>query len=525
MRGRMHEVVSAVLLAATVAATVAGVGALGTAAPPAPSVPTTAAERLPTELADGVVLRLADGDRFKVWHSRDLRTVWGRRYDATSASWGERTVVLRERDLFCGGVEARAAGTSVAVTARCDRGGYHEETVPTSSRALWSSDLVTWRAHRLDGESYEEPGISPDGASAVWPQGGIGRYLTLTPADGFVDRTISVPDLEYTETAVIDDEGRVSVLYGGSVGAGGTDCGLAIVTQLRDEAPARQHLPMPDACSVEADLVNVDARTVLFGQPWTRAEASEVARSDTSSPWAVTSPAPADAPDLVFHDGRAHTRFLDVPGWPLVALGSADRRTFETQTYDSATRTWSAPRRVARMAGPCRWDHPGSLSQSIFATSVRCEKRPRALISTDGSSWTTVPVSRPIGASARGGWVSTSTRRSASVFSREEGRVDIALGAPRRCDVVLPASPTSVLRLTTRRASGWPTVLERSTRSGWRRTDTPIPRVPADAGACTGVRSAFYDGRPTYLFAGRLHGLVLEVVPRGDGWAVRRTAL
>jgi hypothetical protein len=520
---------SGALLAVTVAATVAGVGAgagaVGTAAPLDPSVATTAAERLPKELSNGVVLRLADGDRFKVWHSRDLRTVWGRRYDAATATWGGRTVLVRERDLYCGGVEARAAGTSVAVTARCDRGYYHEENAPTSSRALWSADLVTWQAHRLDGEAYREPGISPDGASAVWPQSGIGSYLTLTPTEGFVDRSISVPGLEYTETAVIDDDGRVSVLYGGSVEPDSDDCVVAVATQLRDEAPVRQYVPMPDACSVEVDLVNVDARTVVFGQPWVRAQATELARADTSSPWAVTSPAPADAPSLVMHDGRALMGILDVPGWPLVSLGSADRRTFETQTYDAATRTWSAPRRVARLEGPCRWDQGGSLSDSIFVASVQCDGRSKALISTDASSWTTVPVSRPIGVSARGGWVSISTSRSTSVFSREEGRVDIALGGPRRCDVVLPASPRSALRLTTARPSGWPTVLQQSTRRGWRRTDTTLPRVPADAGACTGVRSAFYDGRPTYLFAGRRHGLVVKVVPRGDGWAVRRTYL
>ena len=165
------------------------------------------------------MVELADGDRFEVSVSRNLREVRGRRYDAATGTWGERTVVLRRKNLFCGDVDARAAGTSVAVIAKCDRFGYAEDQAPTHSQALWSDDLVTWRVHRLEGEAYEEPGISPDGRSAVWPQ--YQGYLTLTPAEGFVARTISLPGQEYTETATIADDGRVSVLYGASDPLGG----------------------------------------------------------------------------------------------------------------------------------------------------------------------------------------------------------------------------------------------------------------------------------------------------------------
>ena len=172
---------------------------------------------------------LADGDRFEVSVSRNLREVRGRRYDAATGTWGERTVVLRRKNLYCGDVDARAAGTSVAVIAECDRFGYSEDQAPTHSQALWSDDLVTWRVHRLEGEAYEEPGISPDGRSAVWPQ--FRGYLTLTPAEGFVARAIALPGQEYTETATITDDGRVSVLYGATDRRG--SCSLAVAHPAR----------------------------------------------------------------------------------------------------------------------------------------------------------------------------------------------------------------------------------------------------------------------------------------------------
>ena len=72
----------------------------------------------PRRWTGGVIVDLADGDRFKATVSRDLRTVWGSRYDAATRSWSERSVVLRKQNVFCG--ERRCAGRRHR--GRADRG-------------------------------------------------------------------------------------------------------------------------------------------------------------------------------------------------------------------------------------------------------------------------------------------------------------------------------------------------------------------------------------------------------------------
>ncbi|KRF30651.1 hypothetical protein ASG94_19200 [Nocardioides sp. Soil805] len=502
--------IAVALLATTLAAARAEVA-------PAPA---TEAD-LPRETTRGVVVDLADGDRFAVSVSRNLREVRGRRYDAATGTWGERTVVLRRKNLFCGDVDARAAGTSVALIAECDRFGYAEDQAPTHSQALWSDDLVTWRVHRLEGEAYEEPGISPDGRSAVWPQ--YQGHLTLTPAEGFGSRTISLPGQEYTETATIADDGRVSVLYGRN-GRREADCRFTVVTRLGDGEPVRQELDVPNACS-DSSLVNVDALTVLFGDRTSPAYVTTISRPDQSSAWTVTAVAPSAAPGLVERGGRAGTTYVSSPGLPLVALSSADRSAVDVQEYDALAQRWGPLRPLTTLPGPCHWE--GAFSSQPFGVlvaQVACAGRSKALVSTDGSTWTTVQVaSHPLGVSADRRWVSSSTRRSTTVFSRELGRVVLPVGATRRCDVVLPSGPGSALRLTTSRASGWPTVLQESTASGWRRTDTAVPRARARNDTCRRVQVDLYGTAPSYTFSGRLHSTTLSVVPRGDGWKVRRT--
>jgi hypothetical protein len=481
---------------------------------------TPAAAELPRETTRGVVVDLADGDRFEVSMSRNLREVRGRRYDAATGTWGERTVVLRRANLYCGDVDARAAGTSVAVIAECDRFGYAEDQAPTHSQALWSDDLVTWRVHRLEGEAYEEPGISPDGRSAVWPQ--YQGYLTLTPAEGFVARRISLPGQEYTLTATIGDDGRVSLLYGSSAGNG--SCRLAVATRVGDAPPDRQDLDVPDACS-DSSLVNVDALTALFGDRSSPAHVTTITRPDQASPWAVTEIAPAEAPGLVERGGRAGTTYVDSPGLPLVALSSADRSTIDVQEYDALAQRWGPLRPLTTLPGPCRWDDAfSSQPLGVLVAQLVCDGRERALVSTDATSWSQVSTAHhPLGVSADRRWVAASDRRGTTVFSRELGRVRLRPGATRRCDVVVPAGPDRAVRLTTQRPAGWPTVLQESTPTGWRRTDTGVPRARARNDRCRDVTLDLFEPVPSYTLAGRLWGNTLSVVPRGDGWKVRRT--
>ena len=205
----MFRITGVIVALATTAAVLSG-STVG-AAPPAAPVPTA---ELPREIPGGVELTLADGDRFRIWTSDNYRTVWGKRYDAASGGWGERTVVLRRKNLECGDVDARTSAGAVAVIAKCDH-GYSADQAPTSSRALWSADTVTWSSYQLEGEAYEEPGISPDGVNAVWPQ--HGGYLTRTAA-GFAAHPLDTEGEEYTVTATITDQAQVSYLFGGQTG-------------------------------------------------------------------------------------------------------------------------------------------------------------------------------------------------------------------------------------------------------------------------------------------------------------------
>ena len=98
-------------------------GLLVGAHPVAGESATARATDLPQEVDGGVVVDLADGDRFKATVSRDLRTVWGSRYDAGTGVWGARRVVFKQKNVYCGDVDARAAGNAVALIAQCDEGG------------------------------------------------------------------------------------------------------------------------------------------------------------------------------------------------------------------------------------------------------------------------------------------------------------------------------------------------------------------------------------------------------------------
>src|SRR5690349_15606438 len=158
----MSRITGVIVALATTAAVLTG--STSGAAPPgeAPGL-----ADLPREIEGGVELTLADGDLFRVWVDDGYRAVWGKRYDAATGTWGARTEVLRRKNLSCGDVDARTSNGAVAVTAECDPGGYAEDQAPTASHALWSADTVTWQSYRLEGEAYDEPGISPDGSRAV----------------------------------------------------------------------------------------------------------------------------------------------------------------------------------------------------------------------------------------------------------------------------------------------------------------------------------------------------------------------
>ncbi|MCY7402887.1 MAG: hypothetical protein LH477_18405 [Nocardioides sp.] len=496
---------TAVLTASSPASTV------GAAAPPG-------AAELPREIPNGVELTLADGDRFRVWTSDNFRTVWGKRFDAATASWGGRAVVVRRKNLECGDVDARTSNGAVAVIAECDP-GYSEDTAPTSSRALWSADTVTWSSYELEGEAYEEPGISPNGANAVWPE--RGGYVILSPT-GFARHRLDTRGQEYTTTATITDEQQVSYLYGAQLD---NRCRIVVQSRTGDAKPTRQELPLEDGCS-DSSFENLDADTAWFGDSTDPAQRSTIARVDAASPWAVTEIAPVRAPGLVTHDtGRLSTDFFRAPGLPLLALGAARGRRLRAQSYDSATQSWG-PERLAYAAGAgkkCGWgDTWIEPPLDVIAVDLVCGARDVVLTTADGITWRALPMGgNTYGVSPDGRFVAVPSRSQTHVISAERGVVTLLGGVTGQCDVVVPDGPGAAVLLTAAgRHRGWPTILKTSGPSGWQRPSRT--KLPTFAEACAEAGSTLYDLPYRFAIHSRWKGYSVRIVQRDGVWTVRR---
>jgi hypothetical protein len=506
----MFRITGVIVALATTAAVLSG-STVG-AAPPAEPVPTA---QLPREIPDGVELTLADGDRFRIWTSDNYRTVWGKRYDAASGGWGERTVVLRRKNLECGDVDARTSAGAVAVIAKCDH-GYSADQAPTSSRALWSADTVTWSSYELEGEAYEEPGISPDGVNAVWPQ--HGGYLTRTAA-GFAAHPLDTEGEEYTVTATITDQAQVSYLFGGQTGR---RCALVVLTRTGDAAPSRQELPLASACS-DSNFANVDSDTAWFGDFSDPASRAVISRSDAASPWAVTEVAPATAPGLDYVPRGLDTRFFTAPGLPLYAIGSRGGRTIRAQAYDRSTQTWGATE-VVHEAGEqrCTWgDNWVAPPLAVMLVNLTCGGRNVVLTTQPGGSWQALRMGRhAYGLSPDGRYVAVPGRSRTSIISPEHGVVSLPLPVTGRCDMVVPDGPDGAVLLTAAgRHHGWPTVLQHSSAAGW--TTLSRTDLPTFGTTCAKVRSSAYDLPYRFDVYTRLNGYTVWIQRRGGEWGVK----
>ncbi|MDR7251127.1 hypothetical protein J2X46_000099 [Nocardioides sp. BE266] len=510
----MSRITGVVVALATAAAVLTGSTAdagTGAAAPPT--------AQLPREITGGVELTLADGDQLRVWAATNYRTVWAKRYDAATGAWGARTVVLREKNLSRGSVDARTANGAVAVTARCDRFGYAEDQAPTHSRAVWSADTVTWSSYRLEGEAYEEPGISPDGSRAVWPESD--RYVTFGP-DGFTRHALETPGQEYTATTTITDTGQVSYLYGKGLGG---RCGLVALTRTGDDPPTRQVLRFDSACS-DSNFANLDANTALFGDFSNPAFVTTIARADASSPWAVTAIAPASAPGLERAGGRRlPTDFFDPTGFPLLALGAGKGQPIRAQAYDTATQTWG-PSTVAYDPGgkSCRWgDNWIAQPLAVVAVTVRCGVRSVVLTTSDAVHWQALRMARHVpGISPDGTYVAVPGRSSTSIISPERGVVALPLGVGGACDVVVPDGPDGAVLLTASgRHHGWPTVLQHSSPTGWDRISRT--NLPTYAQTCVKARSSNYELPYRFDIYSTWKGYSVRVVQRGGVWKALRS--
>ena len=121
----MSRITGVIVALATTAAVLTG-SAGGATPPPAAA----AAAELPREFEGGVEVTLADGDLLRVTTAENYRTVWSKRRDAATGTWGPRPSAQR-KNLFCGDVDARTANGAVALIAKCDRYGYSGTRPPS----------------------------------------------------------------------------------------------------------------------------------------------------------------------------------------------------------------------------------------------------------------------------------------------------------------------------------------------------------------------------------------------------------
>jgi hypothetical protein len=512
----MSRITGVIVALATTATVLTGSTGGAAAPPPVPDAPPGPAD-LPREIEGGVEVTLADGDLLRVWASENHRTVRAKRRDAAAGVWSEPVVVLRRKNLSCGDVDARTAGGSVALVAECDRGGYSEDQAPTASHALWSADTVTWTAYALEGEAYEEPGISPDGSRAVYPE--FRGYVTFGP-EGFTRHVLETPGQEYTATATITDDAQVSYLYGAVTSRG--RCGLVVLTRAGDAAPARQELAVDNACE-DTNFANVDAHTTLFGYFGDPGQVAVIARADAAAPWAVTQGPPEAAPGLTLPArGPLHRRFVTAPGAPLVALGSRTGRRVRAQVYDPATQTWGPATTVHQSRARCRWSDAGPMDPlGVLVAVVSCRDNSVVLTTRDGLVWQALRMGpRPLGQSRDGRHVAVPGPASTHVISPERGVVTLPGGVGGRCDVVVPDGPDAAVRVVATSGSRkWPVLLERLTAAGAKRlgrVGTPTP------GRCRDADQSYDDPSSFDMISTTIdRGQVLRIVRRGDGWKAR----
>lgn len=509
----MSRITGVIVALATTAAVLTGSTAGG--APPPAAAPTA---ELPREIRGGVELTLADGDLLRVWTSTHYTTVWVTRRDAVTGTWSERQAILQQKNLSCGAVDARTANGAVAVIAQCDRFGYSEDQAPTASRALWSADTLTWSSYQLQGEAYEEPGISPDGTNAVWPE--RAGYVTRTEA-GFVRHRLDTRGIEYTSTATITDAEQVSYLFGAP---SGRRCGLVVLTRTGDAEPVRQEIALADGCS-DSNFANVDSDTTWFGDFTDPAARTVISRPDATSPWAVTEIAPADAPGLVEVQRGLSTGYFTAPGLPLYAVGSRGRRVIRAQAYDRATQSWG-PRVVIHDAGAqrCRWgDNWIAQPLGVMLLNLSCGGRNVVLTTSDGSAWQALRMGRhTYGLSPDGRYVAVPGRSRTSVISPERGVVTLPLPVTGRCDVVVPDGPDGAVLLTSAgRHRGWPTVLQHSSPDGW--STLSRADLPTYEPSCKAARTSAYDVPYRFDVYSRTQGYAVRILERDGDWVARRT--
>jgi len=541
MRPTTKRVLTALLTAAVV-----GTGVTAMASPPPPNAQQQERRTDAPESYRYLKARIytAPGIGTVAVGAPDPRHIMVQRLDEASGTWSKPQVLfLGLGGVTCGNISGRASRGGVVLLLECDR-SYSEDQAPAHSIAAVSRGLRSWNTQVLPGEAYRVPAISPDGSYAAWLAGGPGSFVPWSSTDGVFSelRSTTYDGSNGGETVVVTDDGTVSVIGPESAGEA---CAIGVHERTLDGQLSSSRVEGVDPGCTEGSLENRGAFEVV-GSQYDRASRYTIRREDGSSPWVLTRRAPADAPGLVDYRGGPRrvifTSYSDVPGQPLVAFGSPDRRRVYVQRYDETIQAW-APRELAYDHGFPGCASDGNLRRQrlkVHAVSLHCypvkraggdyppytngyqvapPSRVRMLVSSDGVTWRVVDIAgRPVGTSADRTLLTAPGARSTTVVSTDGIRV-LPMRAPARCGFVFPVAGDRVLRLHGGQGAGWPRVLQRRDNTGWRTIQrVALPRE----GTCARVRGLNDTSPTTYLLNGAGKQIALRVVRKHGAWRVIR---
>lgn len=444
---------------------------------PLPPPPPSPLAGLPDEVRDGQIVTLADGDLFEVTVAPQGRSVRGRRWDAATSSWGPGKVLFKDPDLRCWGSIARGSGSGVAVTASC--GPTDVMDTAGNPYAIVSADTVNWSVRRLPRQGRWTPGLSPDGTHAAWAN--LRSYFTWSEATGFVRHPATPPELAFSEAVMIADDGAVTIAYS-------EDTCIVTLDTYPPAGPTRRQV-LEARCAISGAVISIDANTLAFGdvaEPWSTAR---LTRPDSASDWVVSTNPPTAAPGLLPdpYFGHLAPMLFQAGDGPLAVVSNGPDDDLRVQLYDPAAESWLAPSTLFTRTGGtrCSFRDDASAAVGFYALSLGCRGPNRLVISRDGVRWQALPVrTRVIGANSALDLVAAADRRNTVIASRR-GNVTLPVGSNGGCDIVMPVAPGRLIRLTAAKDSaGWPVLLQRSTKQGWRTVRRL--RMPTDS-RCDGV--------------------------------------
>lgn len=483
----------------------------GAAADPIPPRPPSPLAGLPADVFHGQVVTLADGDRYEVTFAQQGRNIRGRRWDAATQRWGPHQVIFSDPDLRCWGLHARGAGNGVAVRIGC--GPAFVEEWDGHPHAIVTADTETWTSRRLPGYGWWNPGISPAGARAVWARGD--DYYTWSAATGFVRRVADPPrDVSEGEAPMITDSGTVTIAYSDD------SCSVTFDSYLAPDVPSRQVLAMPEGCN-SVGVTPIDANTVAFGDPADEWSTARLTRPDEADPWVVAAIAPMSASGLLEdrYNRDMAPMLLDAPDRPLAVVGNGTGA-LQVQLYDPALQAWQAPSTLVERTGgtKCRFRNDFTPYLGFYSLALRCAGPDRVVTSTDGGTWTAIPMHAQQAGPNRDVRLLAIPDHTSTVLLGNGTSTTLPVGVDGACDVVVPIAADRALRLTSSRGrDGWPDLLQRSTTEGWRTVDRlEVPR----SGICRRVYPGSFAG-PQFAFQGPGGSMRARFVEVNGHWDVR----